>query len=71
MTAPIVVRMVIGVAIWDGLLCGCVNTSEVTPIGRETYMVSTDARGGFTSTADLIARSARKADVSVSAGART
>ncbi len=43
-------------------LTGCVTTSDVTPIGRDTFMVSTDARGGFTSTADLVARSAQKAN---------
>lgn len=42
-------------------LAGCVSISEVTPMGRDTFMVSTDARGGFTSTGDLIARSAQKA----------
>lgn len=45
-----------------GLLGGCVSTSEVTPMGRDTFMVSTDARGGLTSSADLTARSAQKAN---------
>ena len=43
-------------------LAGCVTTSDVTPMGRDTFMVSTDARGGFTSSADLTAKSAQKAN---------
>lgn len=43
-------------------LSACVTTSEVTPMGRDTFMVSTDARGGFTSSADLTAKSAQKAN---------
>lgn len=43
------------------IVSGCVTTSEATPMGRDTFMVSTDARGGFTSSGDLIAKSAQKA----------
>lgn len=43
-------------------LAGCVTTSDVTPMDRDTFMVSTDARGGFTSSADLTAKSAQKAN---------
>lgn len=41
---------------------GCVTTSDVTPMGRDTFMVGTDARGGFVSSADLTAKSAQKAN---------
>jgi len=44
------------------LLAACVTTSDVTPMGRDTFMVSTDARGGFTSSADLTAKSAQRAN---------
>ena len=43
-------------------LAGCVTTSDVTPMGRDTFMVSTDARGGFSSSAELTAKSAKKAN---------
>ena len=43
-------------------LAACVTTIDVTPMGRDTFMVSTDARGGFTSSADLTAKSAQKAN---------
>ena len=45
------------------ILAGCVTTSEVIPMGRDTFMVSTDARGGFTSSADLTAKSVQKANL--------
>ena len=45
------------------LLCvGCTSTSDVTPMGRDTFMVGSQARGGFISTADLAAMSVRKAN---------
>lgn len=40
----------------------CTSVSDVTPIGRDTFMVGSQARGGFISTADLIAMSAQKAN---------
>ena len=49
---------------WGSLLflSGCVTTSDVTSLGRDTFMVGTDARGGLYSSADLTARSAQKAN---------
>lgn len=43
-------------------LAGCVTTSDVTSMGRDTFMISTDARGGFNSSSELTARSAQKAN---------
>ncbi len=43
-------------------LAGCVDTSPVTPMGRDTYMIGTDARGGLTSTESLITRNAQVAN---------
>jgi len=45
-------------------LAGCVTTSGVTPMGRDTFMVSTDARGGFTSSAELTAKKTKKTALS-------
>lgn len=45
------------------LPCGaCTSTSDVTPMGRDTFMVGSQPRGGFISTADLAAMSVRKAN---------
>ena len=44
------------------ILAGCVSTSDVTPMGRDTFMVSTDARGAYFSRSSLVARSAQKAN---------
>jgi len=42
-------------AIIAPLVAGCVSTSEVTEIGKDTYMVGTEARGGLTKTAAMTA----------------
>lgn len=40
----------------------CTSVSDVTPMGRDTFMVGAQARGGFISTTDLVAMSAQKAN---------
>lgn len=42
-------------------ITGCVSTSEVSEIGRNTYMVGTTARGGLQSRAEIAGLSAKKA----------
>ncbi|QGZ62107.1 hypothetical protein [Paraburkholderia acidisoli] len=37
------------------LVAGCVSTSEVTQIGKDTYTVGTTARGGLNSRAEIMA----------------
>lgn len=39
--------MLIVAGIAAAMLTGCVSTSEVTEIGKDTYMVGTEARGGM------------------------
>jgi hypothetical protein len=34
-------------------LAGCQSVSDVTPIGRDTYLVGTQVRGGMTSWAEV------------------
>ncbi|MCH8620548.1 hypothetical protein [Undibacterium sp. TS12] len=43
------------------LLVGCQSVSPVTPVGKDTYMVGANSRGGFTSDAEVTALSLKRA----------
>jgi hypothetical protein len=43
-------------------LSACVSTSDVVPMGPDTYMVSTHQQGGIASSGRLVGRSATKAN---------
>ena len=43
-------------------LAGCQTVSDVTPIGRDTYMVGAHVRGGLTSTMEVKQLAIRRAD---------
>lgn len=44
------------------LLAGCQTVSEVMPIGKDSYMVGANVRGGLVSDAEVTALSIRKAN---------
>lgn len=44
------------------LLAGCQTISEVMPIGKDSYMVGANVRGGLVSDAEVTALSVRKAN---------
>jgi hypothetical protein len=44
------------------LLAGCQTVSEVMPVGKDSYMVGANVRGGFASDAEVTALSIRKAN---------
>ncbi|MBC3911611.1 hypothetical protein [Undibacterium umbellatum] len=43
------------------LIVGCQSVSPVVSIGKDTYMVGANSRGGFTSDAEVTALSVRRA----------
>lgn len=43
-------------------IAGCASTSEVTPVGRDTYMVGSSAYGGHMSPTEVKALSFRRAN---------
>jgi hypothetical protein len=44
------------------LLAGCQTVSEIMPIGKDSYMVGANVRGGLVSDAEVTALSVRKAN---------
>jgi len=44
------------------LIAGCSTVSDVVPIGRDTYMVGSTARGGLTGDAEVKALAVRRAN---------
>lgn len=44
------------------LLSACSTVSEVVPTGKDTYMVGSNARGGFTSDAEVKALAVKRAN---------
>jgi len=44
------------------LLAGCSTVSEVVPTGKDTYMVGSQARGGFTGDAEVKALAIKRAN---------
>jgi hypothetical protein len=51
------------VVLTAALTCvGCSTVSEVVPTGKDTYMVGSNARGGFTSDADVKALAIKRAN---------
>ncbi len=43
------------------LLAGCVTITDPVPINKDTYMIALGARGGFSTNAELLAESIKKA----------
>jgi hypothetical protein len=43
-------------------VAGCVSTSEVVPVGKDTYMVGTQVQGGMESWTEIKARSIKSAN---------
>jgi len=43
------------------LLTGCVSITDPVPMGKDTYMISLNARGGFSSNGQLLANTIKKA----------
>ena len=41
---------------------GCVSVTDITPAGKNTYMVGTSAKGGLMSDAEVAAKSIKKAN---------
>lgn len=55
-------RTLIAAAGLAALLTGCSTVSEVVPTGKDTYMVGSSARGGFTSDAEVKALAVKRAN---------
>jgi hypothetical protein len=41
--------------VWPFLLLGCVTTSDIVPTGKDTYLLTSTARGGLDPGAQVIA----------------
>lgn len=44
------------------ILCGCATTTDVMPIGKESYLVGSNVHGGFMSDAEVTGLSVKRAN---------
>ena len=54
-------RQVISFGVALVILGGCVSMSQPVAIGKDTYLITLNARGGFQSDGDLLAQSIERA----------